>query len=475
MANRRIKAKTPWIRLRRNLTWDDMIPYADAMDYNPNPPQLRMHKAQARFKVPTWGRRCGKTTACGFESNMVALLGGWVMNVAPTYKLADKVWSESVRMLEGSKFRDLISDLITQEGKQTVRLKTGGLIQAFSTDNPKGLVGDGWDLCVFDEAALEEDPKPWWQNIRPALMDKQGSAIFPSTPRGDNWYHGIFQLGLDPTKEEWWSEQCWSGANPINTEEEIESLKENMTQDEIQQEIYANFLGSGGAVFRTYHEVCDAEWQEEPIPGHQYCAGLDLGKVNDYTVLAIWDASLGCLCHIIRLNLQPYPSMMRTIGPALQKWNCPVLADASREAGTVDQLKNDCYFARIDPFIFNNDRKTRIMNQLALAFDEQSGHLLNNGTLLGRECQSEFGAYRLERLPSGLLRMSAPSGKHDDIVCAVALAYECNLRHMGLGGSVIYNPKPNLPLELQGVYTMVDQLSTVAISGSKRQAFSLRG
>jgi len=454
------------------LTWEQMKPYAEAMEYDPNPPQLRLHEARNRFRVPDWGRRTGKTKACGFESATCAILGGWVMNAAPTYNLANKVWSETVAMIEGSKFRELISDLITQEGKQSLKLKTGGIIQAKSTDNPRSLVGDGWDLCIFDEAALEDSPDPWWRSIRPALADRKGSAIFPSTPNGDNWYKALFDMGKDPSRPEWWSEQCWSGENPIMTVEEIRSMTEGMTHDLIRQEIYGDFLGSGGSVFRTYHEVCDAEWQEEPIDGHQYCAGLDLGKVNDFTVLAIWDSTLNCLAHLIRLNIQPYPSMMRIIGAALQKWQCPVVADATREAGTVDQLGQDCFYARVEPFVFSNDKKTRIMNQLSLAFDEHSGHLLNNETLLGAECQREFGAYKFNKLPSGLLQMSAPQGKHDDMVCAVALAYECNLRHMGLGGSVIYNPKPNIITPLQGAFS-VDSLSTVAISSGRCRGFSL--
>lgn len=454
---REIIPRTQWSGLYR-ADWETKKPFADAMGYSPHLAQLEVHSDPHRFKVVCCGRRFGKSKLCAFEAVFCALMGGWVMTCAPTYNLANKVWLESVMMVEGSEFRSLIADQVTQEGKQVIRFKSGGLIACKSSENPRGLVGDGWDLCIFDEAAREPSKEPWMRDIRPALADRQGGALFPSTPLGDNWFKDIYDFGQsDQPKYKNWKEFHFpSSANPLMTPEEIEELTFGMTRDLIKQEIYAEFLGSGGSVFRTYHQICDAEWQENPLPGHTYCAGLDIGKVHDYTVFAVWDCTWNCLCHIERVNLVPYPELERIATQCLLKWGCPVLVDITRESGTADRLRETCWFTTVTGFHFSNESKAKIMNQLAISFDEGLAHLLTQDTELGRECYKEFGAYRYERMASGTVRMSAPQGRYDDIVCAVAMAYECCIRYTGIGGTVISKAMSAPPRELSGTYSFAE-------------------
>lgn len=455
-----------------NTTWEDRKPYADKFDYVPHAGQMLIHDNRHRFKVVNWGRRGGKTTGAAFEANFCQLLGGWVMCAAPTYNLANKVWFEAVTRIQNSEFKGLITELITQEGKQAIRLSTGGCIVAKSTDNPGSLMGDGWDLVIFDEAAEEPSPIPWGQKIRPALADTKGSALFTSTPKGDNWFHDIYNRGQSDANPDWWSVTLPSTINPKMDEEEIRSLTEGMTEDDIQQEIYGKFLGGGGSVFREYYKVCDAEWQDSPISGHTYCAGLDLGKNNDFTVLTIWDCTFNAQVHVLQLNLIPYPEMMRIVVPYLALFNAPVMCDATREEGTVDKLREDCYFTRVEKFWFNNDSKRRIMNQLNLSFEQRTSHLLCQDTEIGRKSYGEFGAYQYKKLPSGILQMSAPQGKFDDIVCSTALAYECNLRYMGISGGVTYQSQQGQVIKLAGQYSVRD-MPTVAVTTGQSAGFRL--
>ena len=56
-----------------------------------------------------------------------------------------------------------------------------------SADNPDTLRGEGLDLVIMDECAYMVK-ETWTEVIRPALSDKEGSALFISTPRGRNWF-----------------------------------------------------------------------------------------------------------------------------------------------------------------------------------------------------------------------------------------------------------------------------------------------
>jgi hypothetical protein len=68
------------------------------------------------------------------------------------------------------------------------------LIEVKSAERPDSLVGEGLDHVIMSEAAKHK-MSTWQMYIQPALTDKRGSADFPSTPQGFNWYEGLYQLG----------------------------------------------------------------------------------------------------------------------------------------------------------------------------------------------------------------------------------------------------------------------------------------
>jgi len=70
------------------------------------------------------------------------------------------------------------------------------------------------------------------------------------------------------------------------------------------------------------------------------------------------------------------------------------------------------------PFRTTNASKAAIIDGLALALEREEVRLLPHEVLL-----NEMLSYQAERLPSGLMRYSAPDGAHDDCVIALALAY----------------------------------------------------
>jgi len=62
--------------------------------------------------------------------------------------------------------------------------------------------------------------------------------------------------------------------------------------------------------------------------------------------------------------------------------------------------------------------KTQVIEALALAFEREEIKILPDRVLI-----NELQAFGMERLPSGTMRYSAPSGLHDDCVIALALAW----------------------------------------------------
>lgn len=217
----------------------------------------------ARFKVVVCGRRWGKT-ALGLMATLKghgthrghrrgAIDGGNIWWIAPTYKVASKIWRDLKRAC-----RDAWTH--KNEVERRIELPGGGSITVHSADDPDTLVGDGLDGVVMDEAAKISE-KAWGESIRPALADRLGWAIFIGTPKGNNWFRELFdRAGADG---DWMSWQRPTSDNPIILATEIEAARVDMTGDRFAQEFDARFIGDQGTLFpRSKAQIIDA------VPAH---------------------------------------------------------------------------------------------------------------------------------------------------------------------------------------------------------------
>ena len=145
-----------------------------------------MAASRARFKVLAAGRRWGKSSLGVILALRTGLEGGRAWWVAPTYPIAQLGWrvlKQLSRKIPGVEIR---------EDDRIVRLPGGGEIQVKSADNPDSLRGAGLDGVVLDEAAYVKE-EAWTESLRPALADRQGWALFISTPNGLNWFHRLYE------------------------------------------------------------------------------------------------------------------------------------------------------------------------------------------------------------------------------------------------------------------------------------------
>jgi len=114
-------------------------------------------------------------------------------------------------------------------------------VQVRSADDPQSLRGEGLDFVVLDECAYMK-AEAWTEALRPALSDRQGGALFISTPRGLNWFHALWLRGQDPTQSEWCSWRFKTSDNPFISPEEIEAARGDLLSRIFMQEYEANFL-----------------------------------------------------------------------------------------------------------------------------------------------------------------------------------------------------------------------------------------
>ena len=373
-----------------------------------HPAQQRIHDSDERFRVVAAGRRFGKTRLAVLDCLDYAIQGKRAWWISPTYRTSEVGW-RPLRQIASR-----IPGASVHKADHEVILPGGGMVAIRSADNPDSLRGEGLDFVVMDEAAYIA-PEAWSEAIRPALSDRQGSALFISTPRGRNWFWDIHRKGgVDPG---WASFTYPTSANPYIDPAEIEAARMDLPEIIFNQEYLADFVDSEGAVFRRVHDAAVLEMLEKPLPEHQYVAGVDVASSVDYTVISVLDAKTKDMAYMDRFNRVDYPVLEDRIAACYARWSLSgmIIEANSIGQGVIDHLQNRGM--NIIPFTTTNVTKHAIIQSLQSAFEHGNIKIIDNLVLIG-----ELLSFESKKTSSGTITYAAPDGQHDDCVMSLALA-----------------------------------------------------
>jgi len=400
----------------------DKLALFQDLGYEPHEGQRAVHASNAARRVVACGVRWGKTTAAAMEGVAAAMAPaersiGWV--VAPTYDLADRVFREiEVVVLEKLKHR-LIAK---KEAERRILLRNlaGGVseIRAKSADNPVSLLGEGLDWLVVDEASRLK-LTIWQSHLSQRLIDKHGWALLISTPRGKGYFYDLFRRGRGPERDadyESWNMPTWT--NPLLDAAVVEAERARLPERVFAQEYGAQFIEGSGAVFRYVREVATGAWQP-PIQGMTYFGGLDLARVEDYSVFTIMDRA-GRVVFVDRFHRLDWSLQVQRIVAATRRYRgvttfCDVtgvgdpIFEALRGAG-----------CEVKPYPFTMQSKRQLVDNLALMLEQRQ--LVLPKPELWPEGLDELEAYEFTVTEQGHVRSGAPGGMHDDCVMSLALA-----------------------------------------------------
>lgn len=376
----------------------------------PHPAQAAVHASPARFKVLSAGRRWGKTRLGVLECLDVAGRGGLAWWVAPSYKISQVGWKPLSRIASRIPGADV------RLGDLEVRLPGGGTVAVRSADSEGGLRGEGLNFVVLDEAAFMRDTV-WTEELRPALSDHLGGALFISTPKGRNWFWSIFQRGA--AGEAGWASFTYpTSANPYIAKSEIEAARKDLPELVFLQEYEAQFVEMEGAVFRRIQEAATLEAIEKPLQGRQYIAGVDVASSVDYTVICVLDVQTKELVYMDRFNRVDYSVLEDRLSAVSKRFRLASLTIESNSIGqpVLDKLAQ--IGLPVVPFVTTSATKQAAITALQSAFEHAEIKIINSPVLIG-----ELLSYESKRNPSGSFTYSAPAGMHDDTVMALAIAW----------------------------------------------------
>lgn len=291
-----------------------------------SPQQSDYLHSKARFNVPCCGRRWGKSIASGHRVTFKSFIPNsynWI--VGPTYNLGEKefrvVWDdyESLGILRHCK-----RSYSLKQGDMRIETPWKSVVQVISADRQDSLLGEGLSHACMSEAARHHR-STWEQYIEPALSDLRGSADFPSTPKGYNWYHGLFDLGRSTSDPDYrsWSFPSWT--NPVRfpggrNDPEILRVEKTVSKVWFQQEYGANFTAMVGSIYEEWDEQLHVKEHTYRPDWSNYLA-FDFGFANPFVCLDIqigpddtvyvwreyYSTNLSTLEHGMNLMSRPQP------------------------------------------------------------------------------------------------------------------------------------------------------------------------
>jgi hypothetical protein len=244
--------------------------------YKPRDWQQAFHDDESRFRVVVWHRRAGKTVACVNDIVRQALTcerpNPQFAYIAPTYRQAYRVawpyFRQFLNTLPGVDFR--VSDM-------RIDLPNGAKIFCLGVDNADAIRGMYLDGCVIDETA-QVPSTTWALVLRPALADRQGTAIFIGTPMGT--LNLLYERFTDAPDLPGWSASLLT-INDTHAlpDDEIAALQREMLPDEFQQEMFCSWTAA----------VRGAFYAKEMNEVHQDGRILPLQRDSALTTVAGWD------------------------------------------------------------------------------------------------------------------------------------------------------------------------------------------
>jgi hypothetical protein len=379
------------------------------------PAQDQIFNHPARFKIASKGRRFGLTKGAANDFIQCALerkfkQGLWV----------DTVMNNIDRYVERY-FLPTLTKLPKEMWNWRKQAKILEMVDSYidfrSADRPENIEGFGYDKVFLNEAGIIlNNPYLWDNAIRPMLWEYKPQTVIGGTPKGKNQFYELSLRGQDPNQPEYQFFHYTSFDNPYLDHDALAEDMRSMPEMVVKQEVYAEFLEDTGVVFRGVRAIANAK-PEKPKNGHMYVIGVDIAKVQDFTVLAVYDRKTNKQVYQARFNKLEWPFQKKKIIEISRYYNnALVILDAT---GIGDPIADDLTRAGvpIEPYKLTNPSKKELIEKLAIWIEQQKIEIINNAETL-----AEFNAFTYDISNSGRIMYNAPVGFHDDIVIAHGLA-----------------------------------------------------
>lgn len=359
---------------------------------------------------------------------------------ADTDEHAMKIWRRFIYHLENTPLKELVQSY--EREYALVTFKDGATVQRLSANNPATLSGDGVTLWVVDEAQYFSQPA--WDNLYPSTSERNGVCVLLGVSEGEGPFRTICFQGDSPEYPEYLRMAYPTAANPLVPRHAIEMARRVLSPTKFKQLYLAQWVGELGKVFRNVEGCLNANaismlpnesgaFTSPPRPGMEYYGGLDLARLQDWTVYTIWDR-YGSLVAWDRFSLVSWELQEHRAAMLSARYGHPLtVVDAT---GVGDRVVSA--LAKLGMNVQEHPINSNAAKKLLV--DEASTRIGMGGLSYPRipGMLTELNIYEAKKSPAGLTVVyEAPSGMHDDWVMSLCLA------------CVILPPMPMKPVQSQ--------------------------
>jgi hypothetical protein len=377
------------------------------MPHLPQGDQKHYYHLPTRFTIGCIGRQYGKTTlALRRHVKRVLHKPGVYWWIAPITDQAKIAFKRTIQF-----YKPLIREV--NKTDREVRWWSGSTTYFKGSDDYENLKGESLSGATLDECGTMH-AEVWPEVIRPMLATTKGWADFIGTPKGKNHFYQLWlNAGQDP---DWSRHHASSEKSPFFPESELLAAKASTPEAIFRQEYLAEFIEHGGEVFKDFKECIKGEL-EPPNSNAFYVMGVDLARLNDWTVITVWDVQRKHLVYFERFNQVNWSLQEDRIMNVANKYNKAHIIPDGTGVGdpVVERLRQKG--GNVFPVKITAPVKEHLIESLVMAIEKREitfPHI--------PEIVTELSVFAATKTPTGNFKYSAPSGMHDDCVMSMALA-----------------------------------------------------
>jgi phage FluMu gp28-like protein len=390
---------------------------------NPSAIKKKLLNDPAKRIIACMGRQTGKTTTIAAKAIHYAYSHEktTTLIITPSLRQSMIMFDKILTFIHANK---LLSNSLTRKTRTIIQLSTGSTIIALPCSEHL-LRGYTANLAICDEASFIPEPIIT-EILFPMLSTTNGTAIFLSTPWDKN--HFFYKAFLNPAYS---THKIPSAENPLIPPAFFKEMEQNMTAEAYKREYLAEFTEAAASYFpQELIRQCIEHAQhlslepyatlEQQIPKAEYYAGLDLGKLQDHSALAVVQREADTLKLVYTHEFPLETSYTEVIATAtrantrfkLQKLLAdqsgigePILEEPQTEGITAEGAK------------LTQDTKTEILTHLKLTMEQQRLAIPYDKRLCQQINDQQYAYTR-----NGKLTFQHPPNTHDDQLWALALA-----------------------------------------------------
>jgi len=207
-----------------------------------------------------------------------------------TQDQANIIFNHVIRLIRQSPVVEQLVEGIIRTPYPRLTLINGAMVEARSTQNRgEYLLGNDYDLFIFDEVAFETDPEYVVEEVvMMRLADREGKLDLVSTPNGKNWFYRRARDVIEGKRPGYFQ----SGDSRENSYISKDFLSERVihfSEARLKQNIMGQFVDCGGEILKgAYVDFALANYDKFETyfeTGRTfYLSGWDLARKQTATV-----------------------------------------------------------------------------------------------------------------------------------------------------------------------------------------------